>query len=203
MRRAIHAFKEALDRVRSGAAPEEVVRLPSGDQVRLVHDSRTDAGYRIEPLAADGGPLDPRPTSPEMRKRVEALQGVTRSLVFRAEGRRPSDYPSDLPFLPGHPVSFMEMGSHGSRLLAWARLYEPDEALHVLRTQLADEGWVLVRDATQPAGVLNTVGMMFRKGGIERFFLLTGMGEYSRLMMREYRRGPDADRAAPRADEAG
>jgi hypothetical protein len=187
MKRRIVAFKEAMERVRSGAAREEEVRLPSGDRVRLVHDPRTEAGYRIEPVSEGGGSDDPFP----------------QPLLFEQPGLRPPEYPDDLPFLPGQSVSFLDQGPGGARLLAWSTLSDETEALETIRAQLDEEGWVLVRDTSGSGHGLRTIGLVFQKGGMERFFLLSRRGESFHLMMREYRKEPDERGAPPFSGEAG
>ena len=129
MRRRILAFKAALERVRSGSTQAEEVRLPSGDMVRLVHEPRTEAGYRIEPMPG-----------------TESLEdSLPQPVVFDGPGVRPPEYPEDLPFLPGQSVSLLDQGPDGARLLAWSDLSDATKALETIRVQLEKEGWTLVR----------------------------------------------------------
>lgn len=50
---AMARFKEAMERVKSGEVESEEVELPSGEEVRLVHDPDSPGRLRIETLEGD------------------------------------------------------------------------------------------------------------------------------------------------------
>lgn len=81
MKEKIRDFKAALERVSSGISETEVVQLPSGDTVRLIHDAMSPGGYRIDSTGEGmAGPVFQQ-QSAATKARIEEIQELTRRIL--------------------------------------------------------------------------------------------------------------------------
>lgn len=79
VQKGIEAFKEAMDRIRSGESEVEEVELPSGP-VRLSKDESAPNGFRIEPLGEER-PVGEKPaTDAETKARLEQFKDIAARL---------------------------------------------------------------------------------------------------------------------------
>ena len=79
VKKGMRAFKEAMDRIRSGESELEEVELPSGT-VRLSKDGDAPNGFRIEPLGQETPTREKPATNPEIRERLHRFKEIAARL---------------------------------------------------------------------------------------------------------------------------
>ena len=79
VQKGIEAFKDAMDRIRSGESEVEEVELPSGS-VRLSRDESAPNGFRIEPLGEERSVRERPAADAEIKERLEQFKEIAARL---------------------------------------------------------------------------------------------------------------------------
>ena len=79
VQKGLEAFKEAMDRIRSGESEAEEVELPSGS-VRLSKDESAPNGFRIEPLGGETPDREKPAPNPEIKERLQQFKDIAARL---------------------------------------------------------------------------------------------------------------------------
>lgn len=100
---------------------------------------------------------------------LRAPDRQARMRLFPGSAATPEDYPAELPFVPGEPVTIGN--DDGASVLVWWAAADPEHVFHDLEARTIEEGW-LPGDEIRYADIALT-RKAFGKGDTERMIMLS------------------------------